>query len=88
MRDKDQHANLASDFVHGFIELALPEGESVVPGHILPARELVAGADADRRLIREVKMITKILLALALSAFVTEALAQSRTIYDSAGRDR
>ena len=37
MRDKDQHANLASDFVHGFIELALPEDESVVPGHILPA---------------------------------------------------
>jgi hypothetical protein len=40
-RDKDQHAHLGWDFVHGFIELALPEGESVVPGHILPTRELV-----------------------------------------------
>jgi hypothetical protein len=40
-KDKDQLAHLAWDVAHGFIELALPDGETVVPGHILPTRELL-----------------------------------------------
>jgi hypothetical protein len=41
-RDKSQHDHLRWDYVHGFIELTLLDGESVMPGHILPTRELVA----------------------------------------------
>ena len=36
--DRQQLGHLVWDFDHGFIELALPDGASVVPGHILPTR--------------------------------------------------
>jgi hypothetical protein len=39
--DRDQHEHLAWDFVHGFIELTLPDGQEVAPGHILPTWDLV-----------------------------------------------
>jgi hypothetical protein len=39
--DTNQHGHLAWDFVHGFIDLALPEGEDVMPGYILPTKELL-----------------------------------------------
>jgi hypothetical protein len=40
-KDRAQHEHLAWDFVHGFIELTLPDGEMVAPGHILPTWELL-----------------------------------------------
>jgi hypothetical protein len=43
--DNDQYGHLCWDFGRGFIEVALPDGELVVPGHILPTRELLDRID-------------------------------------------
>jgi hypothetical protein len=40
-RDRDQRGHLAWDFVHGFFDLILPEGETIHPGHCLPSEEMV-----------------------------------------------
>jgi hypothetical protein len=39
--DNDQYGHLCWDFERAFIEVALPDEELVMPGHILPTRELL-----------------------------------------------